>query len=85
MFIGVRAIYIIHGLTNDYLPETQTDRAILRIGRQIILLADHSKCARFSTVFLAPVTAIHVLVTDRETPQDFMTTLSARGVQIIAV
>ena len=85
VIMGVRAIDIAHGLTNDFLPETQTDRAILKIGRQIILVADHTKCARFSTVFLAPVTAIQVLVTDQETPQDFITELSGRGVQIVAV
>ncbi len=85
VFMGVRAIDITHGLTNDYLPETQTDRAILRIGQQIVLLADHTKCARFSTVFLAPATAIHLLVTDQEAPQEFIAALATHGVQIIAV
>ncbi len=35
VFIGVRAIDIEQGLTNDYLPETLTDRAILTLGVKI--------------------------------------------------
>jgi DeoR/GlpR family transcriptional regulator of sugar metabolism len=32
-FIGIRSVDPEHGLTNDHLPETMTDRAILGIGR----------------------------------------------------
>ena len=34
VFIGARAITLELGLTNDYLPETMTDRAILKAGGQ---------------------------------------------------
>src|SRR5512135_357793 len=55
VFIGVRAINITEGLTNDYLPETLTDRAILNIGKQKIVVADHTKFGRTSTVKLVPI------------------------------
>jgi len=83
VIMGIRALSLEHGLTNDYLPETLTDRAILRSGREVIIVADHSKCGCVSTAFVAPVTAIHTLVTDDQTDPDFLAALSAQGVQVI--
>ncbi len=48
---------------NDYIAETQTDRAILRIGREVIVVADHTKCERTATVLPAPPTVMQILVT----------------------
>src|SRR5215510_7765389 len=64
VIIGIRALNIEHGLTNDYLQETLTDRAILRIGREVIIVADHTKVNRASTVLLARLTSMHTFVTD---------------------
>ena len=47
--MGTRGLSLEHGLTNDYLPETLTDRAILKIGREVIIVADHTKVGRVST------------------------------------
>ncbi len=82
VIIGVHAISIENGLTNDYLPETMTDRAILRAGREVIVVADHSKVNAFATAFLAPLTSIHTLVTDRETPADFLAALRQSGISV---
>lgn len=83
VFIGTRAVDIDNGLTNAYLPETQTDRAILHIGREVIVLADHTKCGRISAAFLAPVTSVHTLVTDGRTSHEFIRALRERGVRVI--
>lgn len=83
VIMGVRAISLTHGLTNDYLPETMTDRAIIQIGRKVILVVDHTKFGRISTVFLAPLEAIHTVVTDCQTPDSFCSELEERGIQVI--
>jgi DeoR/GlpR family transcriptional regulator of sugar metabolism len=85
VLIGIRAIDLDHGLTNDYLPETMTDRAILRIGREVIVVADHTKCGRVATAFVAPLTAMHTLVTDTATPPAFIDTLSDLGIRVVAI
>ena len=72
VFFGVRAMSLEHGLTNDYLPETLTDRAILGMGGQVIIVADYTKFGRVSTAFLAPLSAIHTLVTDSQAPPEFL-------------
>lgn len=85
VFIGIRAIDTKIGLTNDYLPETQTDRAILNIGRLVIVVADHSKCAAVATTFVAPISAIHTLITDTRAAPEFVAEMLELGVNIISV
>lgn len=83
VFIGIRAISLEQGLTNDYLPETLTDRAILNAGREIIIVADHTKCGVISAAFLAPLPAMHTLVTDDATDTEFIESLRTQGIEVI--
>ncbi|MEZ0395728.1 MAG: DeoR/GlpR family DNA-binding transcription regulator [Anaerolineales bacterium] len=83
VLIGIRAVSLEHGLTNDYLPETMTDRAILRAGREVILLADHTKFGRVAAAHLAPLESVHTLVTDSQTPADFLEAAHERGLRVI--
>lgn len=85
VIIGIRAIDIEHGLTNEYLPETLTDRAILRSGREIIILADHTKFDRTATVLLAPLESIHTIVTGNETDSKIIEALQANNIKVITV
>jgi len=62
-----------------------TDRAIMRIAREVIVVADHSKCGRVSAAFVAPLSAMHTLVTDTGTPPEFVAALTARGIRVLAV
>ena len=70
-------------MTNDYLPETLTDRAILNAGRETIVVADHTKCGVISAAFLAPLTSMRTLVTDDATDPDFIESLRGKGIDVI--
>ncbi len=85
VILGIRAIDPEHGLTSGYLPETMTDRAILKIGREVIVVADHTKCGASATAFVAPITAVHTLITDTGTSKDFIAVVQARGVKVTLV
>jgi DeoR/GlpR family transcriptional regulator of sugar metabolism len=85
VFIGTRAISLEHGLTHEYLPETMTDRAILKAGQEIIVLADHSKFGRAAAVLLAPLERVHTIVTDDGTPDDFLQAVQQRGIKVVKV
>ena len=85
VIVGIRAIDAERGLTNDYLPQTLTDRAILGIGREVILVADHTKCGVAATAFIAPISSIHTLVTDTATSPDFVAALKARRIRVLTV
>jgi DeoR/GlpR family transcriptional regulator of sugar metabolism len=83
VIMGTRGISLEHGLTNDYLQETLTDRAILKTGREVIIVADSSKVNRVATALLAPLDSIHALVTDSNVDRKFTQTLKRRGIRVI--
>jgi DeoR family transcriptional regulator of aga operon len=83
--IGIHAIDLQQGLTNDYLPETMTDRAILKVGKQVIITADHTKLGTISTAFVAPITAMHTLVTTQGAPDNLVSALQNCGIQVLVV
>lgn len=83
VIIGVHAVSLEHGMTNDYLPETMTDRAILKAGREVVVVADHTKVNTVATAFLAPLTSIQTFVTDSNTPADFLDALRQAGIKIV--
>ncbi|GAB4483007.1 MAG: DeoR/GlpR family DNA-binding transcription regulator [Anaerolineales bacterium] len=83
VIVGARAISLTHGITNDYLPETMTDRAIIRTGRKVILVVDHTKFGRIATAYLAPLDSIHTVVTNCSAPNSFCDELEQRGIQVI--
>lgn len=85
VFIGTRAIHPDHGLTNDYLPETLTDRAILHTGREVIVLADHTKFGRVAAALLTPLEQVNLVITDNAAPEQLVRDIVSRGVQVILI
>ncbi len=85
VIIGIRAIDSDVGLTNAYAPETMTDRAILKVGREIIVVADHTKFGRVAPAFVAPLSVVHSLVTDTKVGHAQLDTITALGVRVITV
>lgn len=83
VIMGMRGIDCEHGLTNDFLPETMTDRAVLNIAPKVIIVADNTKFGKVSSVLVAPVTAAHTIVTDSSTSEDCLNDLRERGIEVI--
>jgi len=83
VFMGTRGVSLEHGLTNDYLQETLTDRAIMQGGREVIIVADHTKVNRVATVLLAPLDDMHTFVTDSKAEKKFVQALKKLGTQVI--
>jgi DeoR/GlpR family transcriptional regulator of sugar metabolism len=85
VFMGMRAIDARHGFTNDYLPETMTDRALMTIAPRVIVVADHRKFGRVSSVLVSPVTVAHTVITDKETSLECVAELRDLGIEIMQV
>ncbi|HEY59528.1 MAG TPA: DeoR/GlpR transcriptional regulator [Anaerolineae bacterium] len=81
--IGIPAIDVKVGLTNDYLPEVRTDRAILSMSDKLIVVADHTKFGKIASAYLAPITRITTLVTDKQTDSDTLDRIRAEGIEVI--
>jgi DeoR/GlpR family transcriptional regulator of sugar metabolism len=83
VFMGMFAVDIGCGFTNDYPPEILTDRAILSISPQVVVLVDHSKFGRVSSTLVAPVTAATTIITDTTTPRATLDQLTELEIQVI--
>jgi DeoR/GlpR family transcriptional regulator of sugar metabolism len=83
VIMGTRGVSLEHGLTNDYLQETLTDRAILKIGREVVIVADHTKVNRVSTALLAPLDVMNTFVTDSKADKKFLQTLKRKEIEVI--
>jgi DeoR/GlpR family transcriptional regulator of sugar metabolism len=83
VFMGTRGLSLEHGLTNDYLQETLTDRAILKVGSDVVMVADHSKINRVATALLAPLDAISIFVTDSKADRRFLQALKKQGIKVV--
>jgi DeoR/GlpR family transcriptional regulator of sugar metabolism len=82
VFMGMRGVDPRHGFTGDYLPEATTDRSVLGIAPNNIIVADNSKLGHVSTVFLAPITAAQILVTDKGASPDLVAALEEKGLAV---
>ena len=83
VIMGTRGLSLEHGLTNDYLQETLTDRAILKIGAEVIIVADHTKINRVATALLAPLATMQTFVTDSQADKKFIQALRRQGIRVI--
>ena len=83
VLMGMQAISIIDGLTTDHLPEVMTTRRIIENGRELIVLADHSKLGKTAAAFIAPIQVMHTLITDEGAESEFIQELQTLGIQVI--
>jgi DeoR/GlpR family transcriptional regulator of sugar metabolism len=83
VLMGMRAIDAGHGFTSDYVAEAMTDRAIMQIAPHCVVMADHTKFGRVSTVFLAPVTAVQTIISDRGLQPELAEELREQGLELI--
>lgn len=83
VIIGMRAISLDQGMTNDYLPEVMTDRSIIEMTKNLILVADHTKFGRAAPAFVAPVEQVRTLVTDAGTDPQTLNDLKALGIRVV--
>ena len=79
VIIGIPAIDLKAGLTNEFLPEVMTDRAILNQAREVILLADHTKCGKVASAVVAPLNRVNYFITDELTSPEFLDGVRAQG------
>jgi DeoR/GlpR family transcriptional regulator of sugar metabolism len=83
VIMGIQGIHLVHGLTNNYLPETKTDRAIIRFAPVVIVVADYSKFGQTKSSFVAELSAVHTVVTDSKAPKDMVQQIIAKGVRVL--
>ncbi|MFN8631145.1 MAG: DeoR/GlpR family DNA-binding transcription regulator [Chloroflexota bacterium] len=83
LFMGIGAISVDQGLMNDSVPEILTDRALRRMSRSVVVLADASKFEQVAPGFVMGLEEVDVLVTDEGVPTATRQAVEGRGVRLV--
>ncbi|HLT06912.1 MAG TPA: transcriptional repressor AgaR [Cyclobacteriaceae bacterium] len=85
LFLAVDGFNTIHGLSTPNVEEAHLNRTMIEIAKEVIVVADSSKFNRRSFAFIAPVSAVDIVVTDIGiTPED-RANLENSGIRVIVV
>jgi DeoR/GlpR family transcriptional regulator of sugar metabolism/DNA-binding LacI/PurR family transcriptional regulator len=82
-FLGGTGVSVEHGISNPYLAEADFKRAMIAAAKEVILVADSFKIGEISLVRVAPITAIHRLVTDDQISSQDRLALTQAGVEVV--
>ena len=81
-FVSGSGLTTTRGLSATSLAVSGVERAIVESAEDVVVLADHRKLGVEGVYPVAPVGRIGHLVTDASTDEDFVRSLSARGVHV---
>jgi DeoR family transcriptional regulator of aga operon len=85
LFLGVDGFDLRHGLSTPNLLEAKVNRAMMDVARLTVAVCDSSKFGRRSLSSIAPLSAVHHLITDRGIPRPDLAALKKIGVQVTLV
>lgn len=83
LILGVHGIDLEAGLTTPNLQEAQTNRALIRSARTVIVVADHSKWGVVGLSTIATLDDIDTLVTDANLDEAARREVTRHGVNLI--
>lgn len=83
VFVGTNALMPGHGLTTPNAEEAAVKRALVRAGRQVVVVTDSSKIGEEQLVRFAELSAVDVLVTDDGIAADDRRAIEADGVEVV--
>jgi len=84
-FVGISALDISHGITMATLEEARTRKKIHESANKIIVLSDCSKFGKQSFAYIAPVSSIDILITDKGIPEEMKKEIERLGIEVRTV
>jgi len=85
LFLTISGITLEFGLSHNTISEVTIKQAMIRSAREVILLADHTSFGTEAGIQVAPITAVHRLITDDALPPSARLDLSKQGIQVVVV
>src|SRR5580700_4205954 len=85
LFLGVDGFDVHFGLSTPNLLEAKVNRAMMDVARIVVAACDSSKFGRRSLSSIAPLSAVHHLITDGGIPKGDIAALKKTGIQITLV
>jgi DeoR family transcriptional regulator, fructose operon transcriptional repressor len=71
------------GFANNSTLVVGSERRMIEVSRRVVIVADHTKFGRGGMIPLAPLSAAHVVVSDRELDERYREMLRSRGLELI--
>jgi DeoR/GlpR family transcriptional regulator of sugar metabolism len=85
LFLMVSGITIDFGLSHHTISEVTIKQAMIRSAREVIVLADHTVFGAEVGIQVAPLKAVHKLITDDALPPSTRLDISKAGIQVVLV
>jgi DeoR family transcriptional regulator of aga operon len=85
VFMGVDGIDTSYGISTPNIEEAHFNRVMIEVANELIVVADSSKFYRRSFAFIAPISSISTLITDKNIPGEESNKLQTAGVKVITV
>jgi len=85
VIMGMQGIHPKYGLTCDHPQELETDRTIMGVSDNVIVVADHTKIGHVATSKTAPVTNASLIITTEGAPLDLVEDIKAQGVDVMVI
>ncbi len=85
LFLGVDGFDVHLGLTTPNLLEATVNRVMMEISRRTVVVCDSSKLGRRSLSLIAPPSAVHQLIIDRQVAKSDLRTLQEAGIEVTLV
>jgi DeoR family transcriptional regulator of aga operon len=82
LYLGADGVDPEVGVMTPHLQEAELNAKMIRISRQVVVVADSSKLIRRNVSLIAKVQQIHMLITDRAAPAAAVNALRRRGVEV---
>jgi DeoR/GlpR family transcriptional regulator of sugar metabolism len=84
-FLAIHSVSAVGGLTYPLFEEVDAKRAMIDAAAEVILLADHSKFGRQALVRVAPITAVHRIITTPGVDPEELAAIRDLGIEVIVV
>jgi len=84
-FIAVDGIDTQYGISTPNVEEAHLNNIMIDISREVFVVTDSSKFKRKSFAYIAPITKINTVITDRNIPLDEKQNLLNSGIKVIIV
>jgi DeoR/GlpR family transcriptional regulator of sugar metabolism len=85
LFLMVSGITLDFGLSHNTISEVTMKQAMIRSAREVIVLADHTAFGAEVGIQIAPLRAVHKLITDNALSPGIRLDISKTGIQVVLV
>jgi DeoR family transcriptional regulator of aga operon len=83
LFLAVDGFDLECGPTTPDVLEAQLNSVMIKVAKEVTVVADFSKLGRRSVSRIGSLEQIHRLITDSKAPESFVAALRARGIEVI--